>query len=511
MALFDFLKNSKSSSSSSSKKSNTSVTGFDFSSLFNNNNKVTIPKAKPFEFPKPQTFKFPKYDGPKLFQTKEEKAPSSSSDGFIGPRRPFGPQKNTAREPVPAKNIDEPTTDVVKVQNAVRQATTPTRSGFNASATKVALPEQTKDNNNAIAEVVETPQPTVRDQIEQGMLALLGKDNTDEKQQIREEAQLEAKARTANRVLNELRSIRVDFEARKDELENTNESGRSMGAINNEINKLTKDTNRNLAYKSIEYDIANNDFATAEATVNARIQDMKDEDNKQIQMYKTLYDFVQNDMSESEKVQAQQAFQEKQAELQFERQKEMADYNSLLRRREASHSMSLKSAVTSQEAQKASQDALPTLNDKAGQIKGLIADLGKNDGNVVGPNSLARISLTRGLTGNGQNFIAGVEQLVSRETLDTLVNLKARGGTLGALSEKELQALEASASKIGTWRITDDNNNVKGYRANEADFKRELKNLEMLTNRAILSAGGSLNEDPLGLGVGGQDPLALGI
>lgn len=507
MALFDFFKSSNSSSSRSNTSSFPSVTGFDFNSLFKRNNGPTIPKANN------PLAGLPKAKNPFDSMNKKTSQPTpttDSSDAFIGPVRPrqFGPEQPTAKEPAPANRVNQPTTNVREVQSFVRENSRPSEFGFRASAPKVALPEQTT------ADVVETElvQPaTPREQIQQGMLALLNRDNSDEKQRIREEAQLEEKARTANRVLNELRTLRVDFESKKDELENTNESGRSMGAINNEINKLTKDTNRNLAYKSIEYDIVNNDFATAEATVNARIQDMREEESKQIQMYKTLYDFVQNDMTESEKLQAQQAFSAKEAERSFERQKELADYNSLLRRQEASHSQSLKNAVTAREAQIASQNALPTLQDKAGQITGLIADLGKNDGNVVGPNKLARISLTRGFTGNGQNFIAGVEQLISRETLDTLVNLKERGGTLGALSEKELQALEASASKIGTWRITDDNNAVTGYRANEKDFERELKNLQMLTNRAIINAGGEINADPLGLGVGSADPLALGI
>jgi len=412
-------------------------------------------------------------------------------------------------KPTPADSLGKPTTNLNQVQNAVTTATsTPaTGAGFKASADKVGQvedPSKTKDDTTSPA--------SVREQIQQGLMSILGKDTSADKQKIREEANIEEKSKTANRVLNQLRSIRVDFEAKKDKLENENKTGRSMGAINNEINQLTKDTNRNLAYKSIEYDIANNDLQSAERTVADRIQDMKDEETKQVQLYKTLYDFVQDDMSESEKMEAQQAFAEKESERSFERSKELARYNSLLNREEASYVNSLKQAVTAQEASEASKALVPALQGKVGQLNEAISAL-KNggSGNVVGTNPLARFSLTRAFTGSGQNFIANVEQLVSRETLDTLLALKAKGGTLGALSEKELMALEASASRIGTWRMKDENGNVTGYKANEKDFETELKTLRSLTNKAIVEAGGSVDEDPLGIGVGRQDPLNLGF
>jgi len=42
-------------------------------------------------------------------------------------------------------------------------------------------------------------------------------------------------------------------------------------------------------------------------------------------------------------------------------------------------------------------------------------------------------------------------------------------------------------------------------------FAKELKTLRTLTNKAIVNAGGEINADPLGLGVGQADPLNLGI
>lgn len=478
MAIFDFFKNL-----------NLNKTG---------DSNIQLPKVDPVQFPQVDIPTLPEVDIPKL-PTINDQVKESSDIAFEA--------KKT--EPIPADTLEAPVSDVNVVQESIENAVTPSLSGFISSDRQTLQPEITPD----VPVVPDKTEPTTREQIEQGMLALLGQDNTDEKAQLRKDAQVQEKQNTANRVLNELRSIRANFEDRKGKLENTNEAGRSMGAIRNDINKLTSDTNRNLAFKSIEYDIANNDFQSAQATVTARIQDMKDEEDRQVQMYQTLYNFVQNDMSDSEKVQAQQAFQEAQSERSFARQKELAKYNSLLRIDEEAISAKLKNAVTAQEAQEASKLAVPILRDKAGQIDGLLTDSGKKG--AVGTNKLARISSLELFTGKKANFVAGVEQLISKETLDTLIGVKKRGGTFGALSEKELALLAQTASKIASWRVYKDDDPTKqvvAYKTTEKLFDQELKKLKSLTNRTIEQAGGSLDNDPLGLGVGGEsDPLNLGI
>lgn len=404
---------------------------------------------------------------------------------------------------VPADELDQPQTDLSEVQGSISDSvSTPTGAGFKASDRAMIAPEDDEKTTPA----------TAREQIQQGLLDILQKDNSEEKARLRKEADIEGKSRTSNRILNQLRSIRATYEDKKDKLENSNETGRSMGAINNEINQLTKDTNRNLAFKSIEYDIARNDLVSAEQTVNDRIQDMKDEEAKQISLYKTLYDFVQDDMSESEKLEAQQAFSEKQAERSFERQKELAEYNSLLRREETQLSFNLKNAITEQERADAQKAILPSLKEKAGNITEALSNLTKGKtGNVVGSNPFARFSLTRAFSGEAEDFIGAIDQLTSRETLDTLIALKAKGGTLGALSQTELDMLEASASRIGTWRVRDEDGNTTHYDVSEASFAKELRTLKTLTNKAIVEAGGDISSDPLGLGIGENDPLNLGI
>jgi hypothetical protein len=149
-----------------------------------------------------------------------------------------------------------------------------------------------------------------------------------------------------------------------------------------------------------------------------------------------------------------------------------------------------------------------TLNDKVLAIDNLIAD--PYLGNAVGPNAFARADVRSWVTGGKQNFIAGVENLISQETLNSLINLKAQGGTLGALSDQERMMLQNSASKIGNWAVRDDEGKVTAYNTSESSFKAELARLKELAQRAINNSVGSTGGDPLGLGVA-NDPLNLGI
>lgn len=118
---------------------------------------------------------------------------------------------------------------------------------------------------------------------------------------------------------------------------------------------------------------------------------------------------------------------------------------------------------------------------------------------AVGPTMLGRL-VGRGLdnlTGSRQNFIAGVEQLRSQLTLDSLINAKARGATFGALSEGELNTLSQSASKLGKWATTDKSGKVTGYSANEKDFKAELDKINNFAKLDYVLKGG----EPTSVGI----------
>ena len=89
------------------------------------------------------------------------------------------------------------------------------------------------------------------------------------------------------------------------------------------------------------------------------------------------------------------------------------------------------------------------------------------------------------------SFAGGVHQLTSQETLSSLINLKAAGGTLGALSDQERVMLQNAATKISGWEIKDKSGIGTGvWEVSEADFLAELGRIKTLAQRALARAAG---------------------
>jgi hypothetical protein len=148
--------------------------------------------------------------------------------------------------------------------------------------------------------------------------------------------------------------------------------------------------------------------------------------------------------------------------------------------------------ASDQKTTTANQSLIESLNTKLINIGNLIDHPGMTG--TVGAYGIARWTPLTIDKAAKTDFIAGVEQLVSQDTLNTLINLKAQGGTLGALSDQERVLLQSAASKIGTWRLTDkDTGKVYGYETSEANFKKELGELQRLAKLAIQRAGGTTN------------------
>jgi hypothetical protein len=130
------------------------------------------------------------------------------------------------------------------------------------------------------------------------------------------------------------------------------------------------------------------------------------------------------------------------------------------------------------------------LNSKITLIDELLNSKGLNSS--VGPNRYARLGINPLNDSARQEFAAGVNQLVSKDTIDTLINLKAQGGTLGALSDQERIMLQSAATKIGTWMQRDKNGNLTGkFEISEEAFKKELNRIKTLTKSALDRASGS--------------------
>lgn len=102
---------------------------------------------------------------------------------------------------------------------------------------------------------------------------------------------------------------------------------------------------------------------------------------------------------------------------------------------------------------------------------------------AVGAVGLGRVGIVDAF-GAKDEFIGKVEQLISQEFLDKLIDTKGKGATFGALTKPEQDALTAAATAIGFWRVTDDNGKVVGYDIDETSFKEELGTLLTLAQKA---------------------------
>lgn len=130
--------------------------------------------------------------------------------------------------------------------------------------------------------------------------------------------------------------------------------------------------------------------------------------------------------------------------------------------------------------------AIQSAKDKISMINGLINSKGM--AKTVGPSAFGRWTpfTADTWTGETQDFVAGVNQLISKETLDGLLQLKAGGGTLGALSDQERIMLQNAATKIGSYQIKDAKGNPTGkFNASEGSFKKELETIKTLAQRAV--------------------------
>lgn len=93
------------------------------------------------------------------------------------------------------------------------------------------------------------------------------------------------------------------------------------------------------------------------------------------------------------------------------------------------------------------------------------------------------------------DFMASVQQLVSKETLSALINVKAQGGTFGALSDGERVLLQNAATKISGWiekesadpNATPTGNIITSFKS----FNKEVVLIKALAQKALARAQGN--------------------
>lgn len=214
------------------------------------------------------------------------------------------------------------------------------------------------------------PQNDFRNQLQAGITDLLNRDTANERQQIREDLDLEDKGELSRDLFNDITETRRDFEDQIRALE-ANPEGKLRGALQAEINDLTEQANRILSEKSFQFSIVNGDFQAAQQLADQQIRDMEAADQRRLSIFQTAYNFVQNDLSESEKVQIQQEFQQQEAQRSFERQQQMAVFNYELgaAQRQFDNNLALRQQGL-REAQFAQSQALANRQSQFGTLNG---------------------------------------------------------------------------------------------------------------------------------------------
>lgn len=131
-----------------------------------------------------------------------------------------------------------------------------------------------------------------------------------------------------------------------------------------------------------------------------------------------------------------------------------------------------------------SQEKLNAATGKINLIDSLLTSKGL--AGSVGAYGITRFTPFIADKADRQDFFAGVQQLIGKETLDTLIGIKAQGGTLGALSDTELNILKESASKINTWMKKDKKGQPTGkFEISEEMFKAELNKMKKSAQKII--------------------------
>lgn len=348
--------------------------------------------------------------------------------------------------------------------------------------------------------VQETTTPTAtkggREDVLSRILTLTEKQGTqaDKTLALEKEYELQAKQETLNSLNAKALSVDRDYENKRRAIME-NPEGKLTGALAGEIKNLDVQRDQQLADIGIQQAVAQGNVNLVNENIKRRVDAEYSPIKTQIEGLKSYMSLYGDDLTEKEKTM-----------LDGEIKKQEFDYESGVKTAKASQGASAwqqlldSGQVTIKDipqalvpymnvatVKKYTEEQVAPLRQKVTLISDLVK--GVDNSGAVGTNPLARTSLTSWATGNRQNFVAGVKQLTSQETLNALLELKAGGGTLGALSEGERFMLQESATKIGGWEIKDKNGIGSGfYNASEKDFKKELLNLQTLAEKAMLKA-----------------------
>ena len=135
------------------------------------------------------------------------------------------------------------------------------------------------------------------------------------------------------------------------------------------------------------------------------------------------------------------------------------------------------------------QEDITEIQNKIDTLDELLEHRGK--AGVVGARKLARWTPAKIDKEDKIDFIGKVQRILSKETLKSLQDAKAKGATFGALSDAELQILSEAASSIGFWATDDDGDGkVDFYEIGEKQFDAEIKRIKGEYEKALKETAG---------------------
>jgi len=315
--------------------------------------------------------------------------------------------------------------------------------------------------------------------------------------EIQQEEGVQAKQTELRNIETEAMALDKSFQKRIDNLLGSGSMTREQAAP--QVQELQRMQNSQKADLAIRQRVAQGNYTDAFNIAQAKVEAEFAPYQAELDSLKTQIDLFQNDMTESEKVKANQAFQEKQDALDFARQKELLRYKASIDSasggggkivkingvdyiQNADGSFSVPNVPGSLQGTENAQTQIDAISSLLGNKRGLQASVG-----------------TTGLFGRGGNydfgeargeFNAGIQQLTSQLTLDNLIAAKGRGATFGALSEGELNILAGGATKLNTWAKKDRNGNITGFKTSEANVKRELDKISNFAKKDFILKGG---------------------
>jgi LysM repeat protein len=377
---------------------------------------------------------------PNVATQNETKIPGVGFKAPSGTTQVPGMNFNTAK-PIAVNDLTQaPEADIAQAQSNIDSFESSPIIDYGISTTKIEEPKK-DDTRSMIQNYINTE---------------MGSSLANERASIRDELGVAEKKRRAEQLASDYDLTKMRYQKQVEQLEQ-NPKGVGAGALGARLNDLTSKANRELADIPLQQRIANDDYQGAEQIVNQRISDLQSEQTRKDNLFNVMFSLFQNDMTESEKIQAQQAFELQKLDKETEIENEITNSkNAVLEAKAQSYQLALEQGritfdkvpqdvvayldtqnYLSPEEKTAKQQTLNRLN--------LIDDLLTVPlGTAVGPGIQQLAGRIGGFVGLGdfESRRRTVDTLISNLTLEVLPSLK------GPASDKDIVFITQAASDL---------------------------------------------------------------